>query len=561
VIFTEIALALVIAAFFGFLAHILKQPAIIGFIAAGVVAGFFGFQHLSQPELIDSFSSVGIALLLFIVGLEMRFSELKHVGISSLITGLGQIIFTLAAGFGILHYFLNVPFIPAIYIAIALTFSSTIIVIKLLSEKGDLQSLYGRIVVGFLLVQDFVAILILVFLSGMQAGGDPLASFGLVALKGLGMILLTILLSKVFPKVLHLIGTSQEMLFLFSIAWSLGVAAIAASPAVGLSIEIGGFLAGLSLASSSEHFQISSKLKPIRDFFIIIFFIGLGLKMMEGVGSIDIAKALILSLFVLIGNPLIVFLIMNLLGHRARTSFMSSLAVAQISEFSLIVMAMGYRLGHIGQPEVALVTLIGIFTIFCSSYLIIYSEKLYSFLKPLVSLFSIRSSKKGEAETEKPMKNHIILIGAHRLGRNILNSLTEGKRKFLVIDFDPKVVSRLTEIGIPVIYGDASDEEIREIAGFSGARAIIAAVPNFNDNALILEEAKKANPDVKVINTASDEWHAARLYESGSDYVIVPHYLGGEHLGAILKKKIGEGLLILLRDRVWIFLKSAFLSL
>jgi Kef-type K+ transport system membrane component KefB len=548
VIFTEIALALVIAAAFGFIAHILKQPAIIGFIAAGIAAGIFGFENLGKPEIIESLSSIGVALLLFMVGLEMRFDDLKHVGVASLLTGLGQIIFTCSIGFGILH-FLGFALVPALYIAIALTFSSTIIIIKLLSEKGDLQSLYGRIVVGFLLVQDFVAVLILVFLAGIQSSGNPALSFGLVLIKGAIMVIATIAISKIFPKILHLIGTSQEMLFLFSIAWSLGIAAVVASPAIGLSIEIGGFLAGLSLASSSEHFQISSRLRPIRDFFIIIFFIGLGLKMMEGIGSVDVGKAALLSLFVLIGNPLVVMFIMGGMGYRPRTSFLSSLTVAQISEFSLIVMALGYRLGHIGGPEVALVTLIGIFTIFCSSYLIIYSEKIYLVLKPFLSFFEFRKKKKKEEEYKDGWKDHIILIGAHRLGQNILASLTEGNKKFLVIDFDPKIVKDLSQDGISVMYGDASDEDVREAAGFAKAKAVVAAVPNFHDNAVILKETKTINPKARVINTASDEWHAERLYEMGSDYVILPHYLGGEHLGNILRNKSWARMLDSLKER------------
>ena len=554
-IFTEIALALVIAALFGFIAHMLKQPAIIGFIAAGIVAGVLGFSNLGNPEIIESLSSIGVALLLFMVGLEMRFNELKHVGVTSLLTGIGQIVFTCGIGFGIL-YFLGVSVVPAIYIAIALTFSSTIIVIKLLSEKGDLHSLYGKIVVGFLLVQDFVAVLILVFLAGIQSSGDPTLSFGLVLIKGLIMAIATIGLSKIFPKILHLIGTSQEMLFLFSIAWSLGVAAAVASPFIGLSIEIGGFLAGLSLASSSEHFQISSRLRPIRDFFIIIFFIGLGFKMMEGVGSVDLFKAAVLSILVLIGNPLIVMVIMGVMGYKSRTSFMSSLAVAQISEFSLIVMALGYRLGHVGGAEVALVTIVGIFTIFCSSYLIIYSEKLYGLFKPFLVMFEFRKKKKKEEVSIADRKGHIILIGAHRLGQNILLSLMESGRDFVIVDFDPEVVKDLSRKGLPVIYGDASDEDIREAAGFSTAKAIVAAVPNFNDNAVILKEAKTENPKIKVINTASDEYHAEKLYELGSDYVMLPHYLGGEHLGNILKNRNWARMLDTLKERNMSYFKD-----
>jgi voltage-gated potassium channel Kch len=259
--------------------------------------------------------------------------------------------------------------------------------------------------------------------------------------------------------------------------------------------------------------------------------------MVEGIGSVDVSKAAILSLFVLIGNPAIVFIIMGVLGYRARTSFLSSLAVAQISEFSLIVIAMGYRLGHVGDSEVALVTLIGIFTIFCSSYLIIYSEKIYEFFKPFLSLFSFRKIKKKEEEINDEYKDHIILIGAHRLGQNIISSLKEGNKKFVIIDFDPEVTKRLSDEGLAVIYGDASDEEIREVSGFSKAKAIVAAIPNFNDNAVILKEAKSLNPKVRVINTANDEWHAEKLYDMGSDYVILPHYIGGDHLGNILKNR------------------------
>jgi hypothetical protein len=339
------------------------------------------------------------------------------------------------------------------------------------------------------------------------------------------------------------------MLFLFSIAWSLGVAAIVASPLIGLSIEIGGFLAGLSLASSSEHFQISSRLRPIRDFFIIIFFIGLGFKMVGGIQSVDAVKAIILSLFVLIGNPLIVLTILGMLGYKARTSFMASLTVAQVSEFSLIVMALGYRIGHVESSDVALVTIIAVVTIFFSSYLIIYSEKIYEFLKPVLVFFELRKIKKKEEKLGGSRKGHVILIGAHRLGQNILLSLVEGGRDFVVVDFDPKVVNDLSKKGWPIVYGDASDEDVREAVDFSKARAIVAAVPNFTDNAIILKEAKHANPKIKVINTASDEHHAELLYGLGSDYVMLPHYLGGEYLGNILKNRNWSRMLDNLKEK------------
>lgn len=424
----------------------------------------------------------------------------------------------------------------AIYIAIALTFSSTIIIIKLLSEKKELATLHGRIVLGFLLVQDFVAIMILVFLAGLQVGEAVGLSLVLALAKSAVLIGLTIFLSRLLPKVLDFIGSSSEMLFLFSVAWSLGIAAFAASPLVGLSIEIGGFLAGLALANSSEHFQIAARLRPLRDFFLILFFIGLGGKMAVGLGSVALSQAALLSVFILVGNPLVVLFVMGLLGYRSRTSFLSSLTVAQISEFSLIVMAVGWRLGHVSLADVSLVTTVGIITIFVSSYLIIYSGYLYKIFKRPLRFFEFRKNLREEVSLAADLSDHIVLIGAHRLGQNILRALSGAKQNFVVVDYDPEIVQKLKDKKIEVFYGDAADEDIQELAGFERAKVIIAAIPAFNDNAAVLFAARRLNPKAKVVLTADSEWAAKEFYRLGADYVILPHFLGGEHLaGAILK--------------------------
>lgn len=534
-LFTEIAVVLVVAAALGFMAHLLRQPTIIGFIMAGLIIGSLGRLQFSNPEVIDYMASIGIALLLFIVGLEMNFREIKEVGVPAVLTGLGQIIFTFGAGFWILSLLGYTPLVAA-YIAIALTFSSTIIVIKLLSEKKELSTLHGRIVLGFLLVQDFVAILILVFLAGLQVGETIGLSFALALFKSVVLVGLTIFISRLLPKVLDFIGSSSEMLFLFSVAWSLGVAAFVASPLVGLSIEIGGFLAGLALANSSEHFQIASRLRPLRDFFLILFFVGLGGKLAIGVGSVAWSQVALLSLFILIGNPLIVLLVMGFLGYRSRTSFLSSLTVAQISEFSLIVMAAGWRLGHVKLTDVSLVTMVGIITIFVSSYLIIYSGYLYKIFKRPLRFFEFRKKLREEAGRAVDFKDHVVLIGAHRLGQNIVRALKNSKQKFIVVDYDPEIVKKLKEGGVEVLYGDAADEEIQEMAGFAKAKAIIAAIPAFDDNAAVLTATRRLNPQAKVILTAESEWAAKEFYRLGADYVILPHFLGGSHLAeAILK--------------------------
>src|SRR3989338_7047268 len=328
-LFSEIAIVVVLAAALGFLAHFLKQPTVVGYLVAGILIGPLGYwewtakwlAQIGSPvsnhfDVLNVFSEIGITLLLFMVGLEINTQNLKEVGKPALWTGLGQIVFTFAAGFFLVR-FLGFSELASAYISIALTLSSTIIVVQLLSQKKDLNSLYGKIVVGFLLVQDFIAILALIFLSGFSntAGSTSLfysvLGFLFVFLKGGVLLFATVYLSrKLFPRLMNLIGRSQEILYIFSLAWGLGLAALMASPWIGFSIEIGGLLAGLALANSVTHFQVASRMKPVRDFFIMLFFVALGARLAVGDFSAVLSPAAVLSVFVLIGNPIIVMIIM-----------------------------------------------------------------------------------------------------------------------------------------------------------------------------------------------------------------------------------------------------------
>jgi len=530
-LFFEIAIVTVVAVLAGFLAHALRQPPIIGFILAGLAVGYFASPDLGLVETIDGLAPIGVALLLFLVGLEMNLRELRNVGLPSLLTGIGQILFTFGIGY-VITTLLGFSTISAVYISVALTFSSTIIVVKLLSEKKDLKSLYGRIVVGFLLVQDFVAILALVFLTGLQKDGALLG--GIVTTLGLGgaFIAFAFIASHLLPRIIHRIARSQEMLYLFSIGWALGVAAL--TEAVGLSIEVGGFIAGISLARSSEHFQIGARLRPLRDFFLILFFVILGVKMLLGGIAVPVVPAITLALFVLIGNPLIVMIVMGLLGYRSRTSFLASLTVAQISEFSLIIAAFGLRLGHIAPSDAGLITLVGIITIFISSYFIIYGDRIYKALKPVLGFFEFRKKLAEEASVETGLSGHTVLIGAYRTGKSILEALEDSGEKFIALDFDPILVKELKDEGVPVIYGDATDEEIQELVGMDKARLIISTMPEFRDNMVVLGFVSRNGRKPTVIATADDEHQARELYNEGADYVIVPHYVGGKEIAELI---------------------------
>ena len=525
----ELSIIVLIAAGLGIAARLLKQPVILAYLFAGIAIGIFGFFHLSNKELFQTFSELGIMFLLFLIGLEINYSSLRLVCKTSILVGLAQIILTFIPGFFIARLF-NFNYLESAYIAIALTFSSTIIVIKLLSEKRDTNSLYGKISIGFLLVQDFVAILILIFLAGTQTGKEIVFNnVFLTTLKGLGLFIIMFYLGrKILPLIFDKIARSEELLFLTSLAWCFGIVTLVVK--TGFSIEIGGFLAGIALANSSEHFQISARIRSLRDFFILIFFVILGSSLVFSNFSGLTLPIIVFSLFVLIGNPLIVLIIMGLLGYRKRTSFLAGVTVAQISEFSLILAALGLKLGHLNEKIVSLITAVGIITITLSTYLIIYGEEIFRRLSRFLSIFE-RRIKKQESLDELSFSKPIVLIGAHRVGQNIASHLD--KKDLLIIDFDPDVINRLRKQGYYILFGDISDSEILERANLKSSRLIICTSPDFEDNLRILEEVsaqeKKNRP--KVILRAENEKDARILYKKGADYVLLPYFTSGQYLG------------------------------
>ncbi|HVY68076.1 MAG TPA: cation:proton antiporter family protein, partial [Patescibacteria group bacterium] len=427
----------------------------------------------------------------------------------------------------------------------ALTFSSTIIVVKLLSEKRDLQSLYGKLAVGIFLTQDLVAILILVTLASTGASAGPYAGLPLwqsilmALVRDLILVLLVWLLSaKVFPKITQQIGSNEELMLVFSLAWALGLAAFVALPVIGFNVEIGGFLAGLSLARSGVHYEISGKIKPIRDFFIIIFFIvlgsGLSLQNLAGLGR----PVIILSLFVLVGEPLIVMLLLGLLGYKPRTGFFAGVTVAQISEFSLILATVGLASGQLSAADVALVTLVCMVTIAVSSYLIVYSSQAYQLLKPLLQVFDFRHGAAEKHMHTVALKHHIVLVGADRLGHHLIDALRQQQTPFVVVDFNPEIAERYAAQNLLVVCGDINDEFVREQASLAYAKIIISTVPDLADNLELMyaikKERRSGRSRPKLIFVALDDASVKTLYQRGVDYVISPHFMGGQHLAKIL---------------------------
>ena len=535
IVFLQLATILVISTILGIIAQRFRQPLILAYIFTGIIISIFGVFKNLENSTFDLLANLGIAFLLFLVGIELRIEDLKYVGKAAIFTGIGQILFTALVGFVIVSL-LGFPPIAALYIAVALTFSSTVIIIKLLAEKHDLNSLYGKIAVGFLLVQDFVAIIALMVLSGFGGGKAPqLLDFALIILKGGLLIAFAYVASKTLLKYLfRFTAQSVELLFISGIAWAFLFSALAAL--LGFSIAIGAFLAGISIASSNYRLQISARVKPLRDFFIVIFFILLGVSMSVGASDLSFVHVAILSLFILVGNPLIVIAIMLTLGFRNRTSFLASVTVAQISEFSLILVAVGQNLGHVTSQTVSLVAAVGIVTITLSSYLILYGDKIYRFVEGPLGRFFPEKTRDPYVTNRESLRDHIVLIGAEQMGWDILEFLKKRHKEetFMVVDFNPEIIKSLTASGYNAVFGDVSDPEVLEELELGRAKLLIITDPDFGDTAALIKFAKSKDYHGPIIATAYWIHDAVRMYEFGADYVIVPETIGGDHLARIL---------------------------
>src|SRR3989339_1126761 len=389
-VFVEVSIIIIIATVISAIAKLLKQPMIIGYIIAGIIVSPFFLSIEKTTTTVTAFSQLGIVLLLFIVGLNLNPLSVRKVGFVSLVAGIGQVFFTALLGF-IISMLLGFSTITSLYISVALAFSSTIIVTKLLSDKGDLETLYGRISIGILLVQDLIAIFLLILLpSFSSASGFLDLAVGLLG-KGVGLLSLLFVVSYyILPKIDKFVARSQEFLFLFSISWCLAWASF--FQILGFSIEIGALLSGIALSISPYRYEIGSKVRPLRDFFIVLFFILLGTQL--HFGSIgNYTSVIILSLFVLIGNPLVIMVLMGMLGYTKRNGFLTGAALAQISEFSLILIVLGVNSGYIPAEVVSIVTLIGLITIAGSTYLILYSGKIYPAISKYLSIFERKGIK------------------------------------------------------------------------------------------------------------------------------------------------------------------------
>lgn len=539
-LFTELSLIIVIAAVISGIMKLLKQPLVIGYILTGLVAGplFLGLLYEGNSELLRVFSEMGVSFLLFIVGLHLSPNEIKDLGKSTLIIGFVQVLISFGLGFLVSSLLLNFNTISSVYVGIALSFSSTIVVLKFLADKKDLEKLYGRMSIGILLFQDVVAAVVLIAFAAMGNGDGGVNSFLLLLVKGILLTSALVLVSlKVLPKLSRFFADSPEYLFIFSVAWGFGLASL--FNYLGFSIEIGALVAGVALSVSIYAQEISARLKSLRDFFVVMFFISLGSEIVFGGGASVWLAVFLITLLAVIVKPLLIGIIMSLNKYTSKTSISSGLSLAQISEFSLIIAFIGVDLGHIDHDLFAILALVALFSITLSTYFIKYTDALYPKLLFLLKPFK----RSAEVERVETLVNaDVILFGCSRVGYDFIRVFKKMGNSFLAVDFDPDVVEELLQEGINVKYGDVEDGDFLEDISVDDAKVVISSVQDFEAGIFLLNYIRERNQSIITVLTASDLEHALVYYEKGADYVLLPHFIGGQIAAQMTKHTlIGAG--------------------
>ena len=532
-IFLQISILLGITVSVAFLTRLLKQPLMVAYILAGIVAGPFAFNLLhGGNHTFEVLADFGVVLLLFMVGLSLNFDHIKRIGKVSIITGVTQLFLTSGIGFLLLN-FLGYGFQTALFLALAISFSSTIIVVKLLTDKQDSEAVYGRFTLGLMIVQDIAVVLLMVLFTTLSEGQQLVEVAPLLLVKIFALLAFVYLVAKyIIPSVLEEVAESTEFLFIFTIAWCFGIASLLHW--MGFSIEIGGIIAGLTLGSSKFQREISSRIKPLRDFFIILFFIILGSELSLTNLNEVIVPGLVLSAFILLIKPFITYHTYRMQEFTRRNSFLGAITPAQVSEFGFVILITASSAGFISGQEMEVFTLTALITIITSSYMITYDEQLYRFLLPAFNWF-------GEDEhtpaNEDIQEYDVWVFGYHRIGWKICDSLEEKNNDYAVVDFNPKSIEKLEKRGIPHFFGDAADVEFIESLPLEKANLIISTLPEPDDQATLIKSIRKRSKNVKIIANLHHIRNLDMLYEAGANYVMLPHLLGGSFIAEELKNK------------------------
>ena len=530
----DLGLILIVAAFAAYVIKAFKQPLIPAYIIAGLILGPVGFGIIHDVGVINSISELGIMFLLFIVGLELDLRKLKSVGWTTIITGALQVMLTFIAGFYIANW-LGFSQLNSIYAGLIVAFSSTMVVIKLLFDENELNTLHGRIILGILFVQDVFVILALTIFMGTS-------EFTIInVLPLLGKFIVLAFIAYIFNRffafrMFRSAAKSNELLLLMAVAFCFLFALLAYL--FGYSIAMGAFFGGITLANLPYSTNIIGSMMSLKDFFATIFFVSLGLQLVLSDIIALIQPLLILLGVILILKPLIILIILSVLGYDKRNSFATAISLGQISEFSLILV-MG--VSNISQELFTITILLAIITIVGTSYIMKYEMFFYNKLIPaLVYLEKLSIKKRDQNFVHSRTKKKVLLFGSRKMGEMFLRSLKRVKKHLLVVDFDPEVIEDLRGRKISSFYGDMTNPEILKHINFEHAKVIISAIPNSGDNLRLLKYLREVKSRALTFVTAITMAEALDLYDAGADYVIIPAIMSGESVAVLLEKYMDD---------------------
>lgn len=522
--FHEVAVLVVAVAVVSAIAVRLRQPLIVAFIAVGVLAGPSALDVIRADEEIHLLAELGIALVLFVVGLKLDVRVIRDTGRVALTTGAVQIGFTAGVGFA-LSMLLGLDLATAAYVAMALSFSSTIIVVKLLSDRREIDELHGRIAVGVLIVQDLVVIVAIIVLTalGGEADDGVLEHVAWVIVKGVALVAgVGLLMRYALTPLLHRAARTPELLVLCAIAWGIGLAALADE--LGFSSEVGAFLGGVAVASTPYREAIGGRLVSLRDFLLLFFFLDLGAALDLGSLGGQIVTAIVLSAFVLVGKPLIVVAATGRLGYTSRVGFLAGVPLSQISEFSLILAALGLGLGHLDADGVALITAIALITISLSTYATLYGHELHERLRRPLAVFERHDGPGLRDEPDpSPEPVDVIVYGGGRFGGGLLEPLREAGHRVLLVDFDPRVVEAARDDGHLAQYGDAEDPELPAALPLDGTRWVVCTVRRREVGLALLRALRHHGYSGRIALSAHHDEDAEELLARGADHVLRPY--------------------------------------
>ena len=523
---------LVAAATVGLLARAVRVPLVVAYIVAGVLLGpVTGLVHAT--ERLDLISEMGIALLLFLVGLELSLGKIRDVGRVAILAGAGQIALTAGLGFGLARLLGFAPLESAL-LALGLTFSSTVVVVKLLQRRGELGALHGRIAVGVLLVQDLAVAVSLTLLAGLEGsttiGLDALGrgvvrtSVGMVGLVAVALLAVRFLL----PPLFRWLGGSLEAGFVWSLTWCF--AFILGAQAMGLSVEIGAFVAGVGLAQLAHNEELIRRVNPLVNFFLAVFFVTLGIHM-ETVGALARWPAVVaLSAFVLVGKPAILMALIPRFGYGQRVSFMAALTLGQISEFSFIVAAMAVGAGLADESLVSIIGLVGVITIGVSAALIQAADGVYAAIDRARLLAPFRAGRHPAPPAPPPLRDHVIVVGMNSLGRRLVRELARRGETVLAVDLDER---KLAGLPCATLQGNTDHPAVLEAANLPAARFLVSALQIEDANKLLAYRARAAGVPSSI--HVFDASMADELRAIGATHLMVSKYDGIKQVAAALR--------------------------